>query len=154
MRTFVLFLCSCAFLLPYSASAAEIVDSADTQTAERLPHIVASGLKAYGGGGADEAVSAWIRGSVIDGSSQANLLHQIQSLYGAYRTFDVIGVRQFGPRTQIVYLTLDYDKGPLFAKFVAYKSDQGWILASFDFSTKDDILPELPFAASTSSTQP
>ena len=154
MRIFVLFLCSCALLLPYSASAVEIVDSADTQTADRLPHIVASGLKAYVGGGADEAVSAWIRGSVIDGSSQANLLHQIQGLYGAYRTFDLIGVRQFGSRTQIVYLTLDYDKGPVFAKFVAYKSDQGWILASLDFSTKDDILPDLAFAASTSSNQP
>jgi hypothetical protein len=154
MRTFVLFLCSCAFLLPCSASAAAIMDPADTQSADRLPHIVASGLKAYGGGGADEAVSAWTRGSVIDGTSQTNLLHQIQGLYGAYRTFDLIGVRQFGSRTQIVYLTLDYDKGPVFAKLVAYKSDQGWILASLDFSTKDDILPDLAFAASTSSNQP
>lgn len=154
MRRFALFLCFCAVLLPCSASAAADSDANDTQTAEKLPHIIASGLKAYGAGGAEEAVSTWIRGSVIDGSSQANLLHQIQGLYGSYRTFDLIGVRQFGARTQIVYLTLDYDKGPVFAKFVTYKSEQGWILASFDFSTKDDILPELPFAAPTSSPQP
>ena len=152
MRTFALFLCSCAFLFSHSASAAAISDSDDTQTAESLPHIVASGLKAYKDGGSDEAVSAWIRGSVIDGSSQANLLHQIQGLNGAYRTFDLIGSRQLGSRTQILYLTLDFDKGPLFAKFVVYKTEQGWILASFNFNTKDDILPDLPFAAS--STQP
>jgi hypothetical protein len=157
MRKFALFLCSCALLLPFSASAAMDFDSPDAQTAQGLPHIIATGLKAYAGGGADEAVSAWVRGSVIDGSSQANILHQAQNLYGPYRSFEVLGTRQFGSRTQIVYLTLDYDKGPLFAKFVAYRSDQGWILASLDFSTKDDILPELPFATSgsqTSSAQP
>ena len=152
MRTFALFLCSCAFLLPYSASAAANPDSTDIQSAQGLPHIVASGLKAYKDAGPDEAVSTWTRGSTIDGSSQANLLHQIQELYGAYRTFDVIGSRQFGSRTQIIYLTLDFDKGPVFAKFVVYKSEQGSILASFNFSTKDDILPDLPIAAS--GTQP
>jgi hypothetical protein len=149
MRAFALFLCSCAFLFSHTAPAAAISDSDDTQTAESLPHIVASGLKAYKDGGPDEAVSAWIRGSVIDGSSQANLLHQIQGLYGAYRTFDIIGSRQLGSRTQVLYLTLDFDKGPLFAKFVVYKTEQGWILASFNFNTKDDILPDLPFAASS-----
>ena len=152
MRTFALFLCSCVFLLPHPSSAAAIADSTDAQIADSLPHIVASGLKAYRDGGPDEAITAWIRGSAVDGSSQANLLHQIQADYGPYRTFDLIGTRQFGSRTQIVYLTLDFDKGPVFAKFVVYKSEQGPILASFNFSTKDDILPDLPFAAS--STQP
>ena len=152
MRTFALFLCSCLFLLPHSASAAAVADSTDTQIADSLPHIVASGLKAYKDGGPDEAVSSWIRGSALDGSSQANLLHQIQGVYGAYRTFDLIGTRQLGSRTQILYLTLDFDKGPVFAKFVVYKTDQGSILASLDFDMKDDILPSLPFA--TSSTQP
>ena len=152
MRTFALYLCCFALLLPCSAYAAGDPDATDTQSAQMLPHIVALGLKAYAGGGADEAVSTWVRGSVIDGSSQANLLHQAQNLYGPYRTFEVIGTRQFGSKTQVVYLTLDFDKGPLFAKFVAYRSDQGWILASLDFSTKDDILPELPFATSSSQT--
>ena len=157
MRILALFLCACALLLPNSASAAMDFDSPDAQTAQGLPHIIATGLKAYVGGGPDEAVSAWTRGSVIDGSSQANLLHQAQNLYGPYRAFEVLGTRQFGSRTEIVYLTLDYDKGPIFAKFVAYRSDQGWILASFDFSTKEDILPEFPLAsngAQASSAQP
>jgi hypothetical protein len=152
MRTFALFVCSCVFLLPHPASAAAIADSTDSQMADSLPHIVASGLKAFRDGGPDEAITAWIRGSVLDGTSQANLLHQIQSLYGPYRTFDLIGSRQLGSRTQILYLTLDFDKGPVFAKFVVYKTDQGSILASLDFDMKDDILPTLPFASSN--TQP
>jgi hypothetical protein len=147
MRAFALFLCSCAFLLPYSASAAAISDAAPTETAEGLPPVILAGLKSYKDDGPDEAVSIWIKGSALDGSKEASLLHRMQASYGTYRNFNVIGSRDLGSRTRILYLTLDFDKGPLFAKFVAYKSDQGWILMSFDFYTNSDDLPSFLFPA-------
>ena len=146
MRKSAFFLCSCAFVFGQLASVAQTSDSNQRRVGEALPTIIVSGLDAYKDKGPDEAVRAWIKGSPIDGSkealSQANNLRQVQDFYGAYRAFEVIGTRDLSPRTRIFYLILDFDKGPLFAKFVVYQSDQGWILTSFDFNTKEQaILP-------------
>ena len=43
------------------------------------------------------------------------------------QTFEIISTRDLAPKTRILYLVLDYEKGPLFAKFVVYRSDQGSI---------------------------
>jgi len=131
--------------LPYSASAAALPGAAETQASENLPPVILAGLQAYKAGGPDNAIAAWVRGSALDGNkevlSEANMLHSIQGFYGAYHTFDLIGSRQLGARTRVYYLTLDFDKGPVFGKFIVYKADQAWVLVAFNFNTKDDVLP-------------
>jgi hypothetical protein len=122
---------------------------AQARATENVPKIVLSGLDAYKAEGADAAIRAWIKGSPIDGSkdalSQANVLRQIQDFYGSYKTFDIISTRDLSPSIKIIYLALNYEKGPLFAKFVVYQTDQGWILTSFNFNTKEDLI--LPASA-------
>ncbi|MHB8412326.1 MAG: hypothetical protein ACYDDI_10330 [Candidatus Acidiferrales bacterium] len=104
-----------------------------------VPKIVLSGLEAYKAEGPEAAVKAWIKGSPSEGSkdalSESNILRQIQDFYGAYKTFDVISFRNLSPTTRITYLILDYEKGPLFAKFVSYRTERGWILTYFTFNT-------------------
>ena len=148
MRKFVFFFCASVLSLAQLASAAQISDS-NKKGSTDLPAIVVAGLEAYKNKGPEDAVRAWIKGSPIDGNkealTQANSLRQIQDFYGAYQTFEVISTRDLAPKTRILYLVLDYEKGPLFAKFVVYRSDQGWILTSFNFDTKEGaILPMLP----------
>src|SRR5271168_3781747 len=86
MRAFALFLFSCAFLLPYSASAAALPGAAETQASENLPPVILAGLQAYKAGCPDNAIAAWVRGSALDGNkevlSEANMLHSIQGFYG------------------------------------------------------------------------
>jgi hypothetical protein len=37
---------------------------------------------------------------------------------------------------------MDFEKGPLFCKFVVYRSEHGWILTNFNFNTKEEqIVP-------------
>jgi hypothetical protein len=111
---------------------------------ESLPQIISSGLEAYKQKGADEAVKAWIKGSPVDGSkeamSQANNLRRVEDFYGAYRTAQMIGVRPLSKNTQIYYFELDYEKGPLFGKFIVYRSGDGWILTSFTFNTDPGVI--------------
>jgi hypothetical protein len=39
-------------------------------------------------------------------------------------------------------MVFDYEKGPLFAKFVVYHAQKGWIVTAFTFNTKEDaVLP-------------
>jgi hypothetical protein len=117
---------------------------AQTRATDDLPKIIRLGLEAYKAGGPEAAIKTWIKGSPIDGSkdalTQANNLRQIQDYYGAYKTFDVISIRNLSPNIRIVYLALDFEKGPLFAKFVVYQTPEGWILTTFNFNTKDELI--------------
>jgi hypothetical protein len=120
---------------------------AQSHSTDDIPKIVLSGLEAYKAEGAEAAITAWIKGSPIDGSkdalSQANILRQIQDFYGPYKAFDLIRSRILTPNVRVIYLTLNYEKGPLFAKFVVYQNAQGWILTNFLFNTKEElILPQ------------
>ena len=143
MHKVSLFLCSCALLVGQLASAAVTPDKPKTAV-DDLPQIIANGLQAYKDKGPEEAVKAWIKGGPVDGSkdalSQANNLRQVQDYYGAYQTFEIVSSKDISPKTRIVYLVLDYENGPLFAKFVAYKAEHGWIVTYFNFNTKEDAI--------------
>ena len=73
------------------------------------------------------------------------LLRQIQDYYGTYRAFEIVSTKDLSPKTRVIYLVLDFEKGPLFAKFVVYRSGQAWILAYFNFNTKEELVfPSCP----------
>jgi hypothetical protein len=113
-------------------------------SAEAPAPIVIAGLQAYKDKGPEEAVRTWIKGSGIDGSkdalAQANTLRQVEDYYGKYQSYEVVKTQSISPKVQVVYLVLDYEKGPLFTKFVNFHSDQGWILAYFNFNTKEEVI--------------
>ena len=144
MRKRVFFLCSCALFLAPLVSRAQASSSKGKGASESLPPIIVSGLEAYKNKGPEEAVRTWTKGSAIDGSkdalSQANVLRQVQDYYGAYQAFEVVSTKDLSPKTRVIYLVLDFEKGPLFAKFVVYRSDQSWILAYFNFNTKEELV--------------
>lgn len=112
-----------------------------TSTEAQVPKIIDSGFDAYKATGPDDAIKAWLKGSPIEGSkdamSQANVLRTVQEYYGAYRSWDFVSTRNLTPSTRILYLVIDYEKGPLFGKFVIYHADPGWIVTSFTFNTNE-----------------
>lgn len=105
-------------------------------------------MVAYRDKGADEAVRTWVKDSVLDGNkdalSQANTLRQSADYYGVYRNFEILSTQELSQRVRLVYLVINYDKGPLFGKFVTYRSeDHGWLLLNFAFNRDPEaILPE------------
>jgi hypothetical protein len=136
--------CFVFLLFTQFPSFAQTPDSSKTTAGEGLPSFLLSGLNAYKEKGPDDAVRAWIKGSAIEDSkdalSQANVLRQIQDYYGAYQDFDVVITQNLSPRTRVLYLILNFEKGPLFGKFVAYRTDKNWILAYFNFNTKEQLI--------------
>lgn len=129
-----------ALLLPLQPARAQ------APPAQHVPAIVLSGLETYRSAGPDEAIRAWLKGSPIEGSkdamAQANQLREIQDFYGNYQGFDLLGVHSIAPSTHLVYIVLNFAKGPLFGKFLTYRTGQGWVVASFSFNTNpDQVLP-------------
>lgn len=112
-----------------------------------VPPIITAGLDAYRNVGIDQAFRAWLRNSPLHWDpAMAAPLHQAQDAFGTFESWEVIGVRGLSPRTRIVYLVLDYQSGPEFAKFVAYQAGEpGWIVTSMKFSMDEDaVLPPPP----------
>jgi hypothetical protein len=123
---------------------AQSSDGAGRKGNEAVPGFIVGGLKAYKNSGPDAAIQTWLKGSPIEGNqdaqAQLDFLHQIQDSYGPYQSFEVISARDLGPRTRILYMVMEFEKGPLFAKFVVYRSEQGWLLANFTCNTHDEAI--------------
>jgi hypothetical protein len=111
---------------------------------EGLPKIITFGFDVYKLEGPDAAVKAWLKDSTLEGDKdalgKANYLRQVQGSYVAYRTYDTVHETDLSTSVHIVYLAINYEKGPLFAKFNIFRSERGWILTSFEFDTKSERL--------------
>jgi hypothetical protein len=109
-----------------------------------LPPVIVSGLDGYKSKGAEEAIRLWVKDSPLEGSndaaSQVTALHQIEQLYGAYQWFEVVRIREVSPRILTLYLILDYERGPLFARFTVYRSNHRWIMTSIDFNPREETI--------------
>jgi len=144
MRVERLFLCGVVVLASVLTLSGQNSDTSKKSSAQNLPPFIVSGLDAYKQKGPEEAFRAWMKNSAIEGSkdalSQANILRQVQDFYGSYQDFEVISTRDISPRVKAIYLELDYEKGPVFAKFVAYRTEKEWILAYFNFNTKEELI--------------
>lgn len=144
MRKLTILLCSCILFAIPSLSHTQSKVSDGT-----IPDIVRAGLEAYKNGGAQAALQAWVKGGPLDGSAEESTditaLDQLQQSYGAYRSFDVIHASNLTRRIQVVYLALYFEKGPVFARFMVYRTGATWVLTSIKFnSDADAILPYAP----------
>jgi hypothetical protein len=118
-----------------------------------VPPIIVASMNAYRDEGSEAAVkillknSLWMKENALDESGfETELVNQLNGFstrYGRFRRFDVAGVRQLSSSTVIYYLILDYDKAPVFARFILYRTiDAGWILNEYKLdSTMDNIIP-------------
>ncbi|MDC4205133.1 MAG: hypothetical protein MPW14_13015 [Candidatus Manganitrophus sp.] len=113
-----------------------------------FPTIVLAGLNDYSFKGADGAMKSWTKGGILEGSKEAAaqlaLLKEIESLYGNFSSGHLIETHALTARTHLVYVTLNYDRGPAFARFVAFKEvakvKEDWIISDLSVSTKPEVI--------------
>ncbi|MDE1176868.1 MAG: hypothetical protein PW789_09700 [Edaphobacter sp.] len=111
---------------------------------DAVPSFLVTGINAYRSVGPEAAIKAWTEFSALaeskDAADQAAYLHQVQGFYGPLEGYDFVASRILTPRTRVIYLAFNYERGPLFAKFVIYRSSQRWLLASMDFNLKEEMI--------------
>ena len=113
----------------------------------RIPDVIQSGLNDYGFKGAEVAVKEWVKGSALEGTpdalSQVNILRQAESIYGGFLGYHVVQVHALSRFSLVIYMSLNYDRGSMFARFLAYHAKEGWILQEAVLNTKPDaVFPE------------
>lgn len=132
------------------AVAMTLLSSSPVLQAQEQPaaSLIKAGVDAYLKEGAAAGLRAWLKGSPAEGNaealSQANVLKQIEELYGKFEGHDIISNATITSRVNLIYFVLYYEKGVVYCNFEIYKLKQGqWVLGELNFHTKSEkILPE------------
>lgn len=116
-----------AQLLPMLTAAA-LADSREHRasgTVHVVPRIVVDGLEKYQFSGAAVAVPVWLQfgGPRIQerAAGYIDALREAEDYYGKFVGYHVVDMQKLTPATSIVYLVLNYERGPLYARFRVYE---------------------------------
>lgn len=116
-----------AQMLPMFSAAvrADAREHRVTGTAHVVPRIVADGLEKYQFSGAAVAVPVWLQfaGPRIQGraASYIEALREAEDHYGKFVGYHVVDTQKLTPATSVAYLVLNYERGPLYARFRVYE---------------------------------
>lgn len=110
-----------------------------------IPPIIVEGLKQYASGGPEAAIKTWIKGSAMEKKLEdilayAKSFREIEEFYGKYLTFQLIEIKEIAETSRVITISMDFERGPIYASFLAYKTDVRWLLVSFDFNTKPEVI--------------
>jgi len=110
-----------------------------------IPGVVSQGLESYVTSGHQNAMEIWLKGSAMENDINARIkfidtLAKVESLYGKVTGWELFRVLPMTPSTCRVYAVLKFEKGPLWCMFECYKPKDPWVLSSFDFNTKANVI--------------
>lgn len=125
------------FLLLAAASAFAAGDSSDTShssySGELLPPVIAAGMDVYAMEGADRAIQTWMKGGPLENDEKilgmASVFQEVEQHYGKYTGYRSIGQSTLSPESKIVFIQMNFEKGPLFLRFLCYQTGGKWIVA-------------------------
>ena len=112
-----------------------------------VPRIIVDGIEKYQFTGAAAAIRIWLNlgdgKTSPDASNYVSILTQAESNYGKFVGYHTVSVVQISPTTSLAYLVLNYERGPLFARFTTYQYKSFQSVTQMDFSTKlEAVFPE------------
>lgn len=99
-----------------------------------------AGAAAYLKEGAGAAIAAWLKGSALEGNTQAttqaNGLRQIEDFYGKPESFEVLEEVKLSERSTLLFGVVNFQKGPMYARFQTFRLAGGqWVGTEFKVHT-------------------
>jgi hypothetical protein len=127
MRKSVLSAC---LLLAFAAPAVITAQSPApaSQLLNKIPQNILDGLDALRHEQFDQVESSWKKGALTSIGEISIRLRNDKDSLGEYHGFDLIYLQDISPRIRVIYIALNYERGPQFKKFVTYKNSTGWVL--------------------------
>jgi hypothetical protein len=116
-----------------------------------LPPILESGFTSWSKGGGVEAIlMSWQRGGLMDGSNkagtEARLFRALIPALGTYKSYEVIQSKAISQASQVIYLSINFERGVVYGRFLIYRSDKDWVVQNMDFSERPEaVMPWLAF---------
>jgi len=136
MRTLVLSLCFALTLaIPTRSPAQDLPPIAPHTDPARVPQVVFDGLAELRRDRLDDAENAWRKdSSFLQPGAASGALRTFKQNDGEFQDFEVIAINEVAQRTRVVYLVLNYERQPHFARFIAYRTAKEWILLQLDLN--------------------
>ncbi|MGA2252176.1 hypothetical protein [Terracidiphilus sp.] len=127
MRKIVLSAC---LLLAFAAPAAIAAQSPApaSQLLNKIPQNILDGLDALRHDQLDQVESSWKKGALTSLDGISSSLRNNKDELGEYHGFDLISLQNISPRIRVIYIALNYERGPQFRKFVTYRNSTGWVV--------------------------
>ena len=140
----ILGLCFCGMLALVQARAAE---------SNLLPPVIQKGLSLYERNGPDLAFDAFQHGGLLEGDAKlVRAFKEIANQMGNYQSSEVIAIKEIAKSSRIVYLSMDFKRGAIYARFLIYKAETDWVVQNMNFSTRPEaVMPWLALAGEADS---
>ena len=98
-----------------------------------LPQVIQAGFDDYVLKGAEGALTTWTKNGPLEGDAKiaesAGVFHEVEKYYGRYLSFHLIQQKELTPVSRLVYIQMNYEKGPFFARFLCYLAGTEWVVA-------------------------
>jgi hypothetical protein len=141
MNTKTMFLSLLLFCLLSLASASLRAASGPGGPA---PAIVEKGLRLLKTAGPAAAFEGWREGGALEGDPKgADDLARFKELIKPlrnYRSFEVVEAKDIGRSSRLIFVTMSFDRGVLFGKFLVWRSERDWVVQRLEFDTKPETL--------------
>jgi hypothetical protein len=126
MRKIVLSAC---LLLAFAAPAAIAAQTPQpaSQLLSKIPQNILDGLEALRHDQIDQAELLWKKGSLLNLGEISSELRNNRDHLGEYHGFDLISLQEVSPHIRVIYIALNYERGPDIMKFVSFRNSTGWV---------------------------
>ena len=95
------------------------------------------------------ALDAWQKGGLIEGDRkvlvEANYFKRINPAIGGFKSYELVEVQKIAQSSQIIYLTINFERAAVYARFLLYRTDQDWVVQNMDFNAKPEAI--IPWTA-------
>ena len=124
--------------------------SAAAQSNGALAPILQEGFSAWARSGANLALDAWQKGGFLEGdnkvAAEVSYFRRLERGLGNYRSYETLDIKGVGQNSQIAYVSINFERGAVYGRFLLYRTDKAWVVQNMDFSIKPEaIMPWLAF---------
>lgn len=110
-----------------------------------IPRVVVDGMDKYKFNGADGAVKNWLQPTRArtqeTAAAYAAALPDAEEVYGKFIDYHLVSIKRLSPAAALIYLVMNYERGPLFVRFVVYEYKSSQLVTQMEFG----FIPEAVF---------
>jgi hypothetical protein len=121
----------------------------------QVPAVIQNGFKLWSlNRRSSWAFDTWKMGGLMEKDPKIDTLSRyffrMEQSLGNYKTYEVIDSKRIGQASGVLFVSINFDHGVMFARFMIYRTDQDWVVQNMDFSPKPEaVMPWLAFEGGT-----
>jgi hypothetical protein len=108
-----------------------------------IPSVIQAGFGFFTKGQVGPAIAAWQKGGLLaqyQSSSFFNYFTELQRAVGTYKSYELIQTKRLGSSSKIIYLSINYERAAIYARFLVYRTEQDWVVQNMNFNIRPEAL--------------